>query len=210
MGFEGPPPAWVETERGSFWLAYSTFCWDPGGCGDYLAPRCEDERSAPPITVRPDEEVRFHLGFAPAEVVLRHFPRDDVTVPLAKTRGPSWRVEQPGAWLLFALAAPGQGGSDASYAACFRYEALSVAEALKRRNGDVVVQGPLWAQGDDVRLCDAVAESYPPQCPSGYLKVRGLDLATIEGLNEASGVRWTEDAVRLTGTLEGDVLHVRG
>jgi hypothetical protein len=209
-GFKGPPPAWIETERGAFWLAYSTFCWDPGGCADYMAPRCGDELSAPPIIVRPGEAVRFHLGFTPREVSLNRFPGGDVTVSLESTHDPTWRVARPGAWLLFALAASGQGGADASYAACFRYEALTVAEAVAQGEGHVVVEGPLWAEGDDVRLCDAVAESFPPQCPSGYLQVRGLDLAAIEGLQAASGVRWTDGAVRLNGTLDGNVLHVRG
>jgi hypothetical protein len=24
-----PPPAWVETETGSYWLVYSGYCWGP-------------------------------------------------------------------------------------------------------------------------------------------------------------------------------------
>ena len=63
VGFDGPPPAWIETESGKLWLAYATFCWP--GCADYPAPVCGDERYAPTIVVRRAEVVRFHLGFDP-------------------------------------------------------------------------------------------------------------------------------------------------
>jgi len=207
---EGPPPAWVETERGAYGLGFSTYCWKTV-CADYIPPRCGDEKLVPTIVVDSGETVRFHLGFEPGDVSMQSSgPGAAQFSPLEKTREPTWRVGTPGVWRLSASAAPGQEGSDASYAACFEQETLTVAEAVARAEGEVVVEGPLWAQGDDVRLCDAVAESYPPQCPSGYLQVRGLDLETVDGLKESSGVRWTEKVVRLTGTLEGDVLHVRG
>jgi hypothetical protein len=211
IGREAPPPAWIETEHGAFWLGYSTYCWKTV-CADYIAPRCGDEL-VPTVVVAPGETVRFHLGFDPVEVVLAshlRVEREGESARLESGRTPSWRVTWAGATSLFARAAPGQDGADASYAVCLENEALTVAEAVALGEGEVTVRGPLWADGDDVRLCDAVAESCPPQCPSGYLKVRGLDLGTIDGLNEASGVRWTDDNVRLTGTLEGDVLHVRG
>lgn len=209
---EGPPPAWIETKRGAFWLGYSTYCWK-SVCADHEAPRCGDAQLVPTIVVSPAEKVRFHLGFEPREIRLtqpvpRMEPGDAIL--LQSSRDPPWDVDRDGVISLFARAAPGQEGADASYAACLKYEALTVAEALARGEGEVVVEGPLWADGADVRLCDAMAESYPPQCPSGYIKVRGLDLETIEALNEASGIHWTDDAVRLTGTLEGDVLHVGG
>ena len=211
LGQEGPPPAWVETERGASWLGYSTYCWKTM-CADYVAPRCGDERFTPTLVVTPGGTVRFHLGFKPTEVVLSRHSRVDEgqTVRLESAPESSWRVEWDGPVSLFARAAPGEGGADASYAACLKYEALTVAEAIAIGEGETVVEGPLWALGDDVRLCDAVAESYPPQCPSGYLQVRGLELRTVNDLKEASGVRWTEKPVRLRGVLEGNVLRVRG
>jgi hypothetical protein len=209
---EGPPPAWIETEQGAFWLGYSTYCWG-NMCADYVAPRCGDEKFVPTIVVTPGETVRFHLGFEPREITLTQplplmEPGDSVALPSA--RKTTWRVDREGVVTLFARAAPDQGGADASYVACLKYQALSVAQAVAVGEGDVLVEGPLWAKGDDVRLCDAVAESYPPQCPSGYLEVRGLDLATVKDLKEASGVRWTEHILRLQGVLEGNVLHVEG
>ena len=40
-------------------------------------------------------------------------------------------------------------------------------------------------------LCDAIAESYPPQCPGVSLLVEGLKLEEVDGLQRASGVAWS-------------------
>jgi hypothetical protein len=52
-----------------------------------------------------------------------------------------------------------------------------------------------------VLLCDAIAESFPPQCGGERITVEGLDLAGIAGLQEANGVRWAE-GVTLLGSVE--------
>jgi hypothetical protein len=52
-----------------------------------------------------------------------------------------------------------------------------------------------------VRLCDAIAESFPPQCGGSWLEVRGLDLSSVAGLQDADGVRWAE-SVQLLGRLQ--------
>jgi hypothetical protein len=80
--------------------------------------------------------------------------------------------------------------------------AITVVEAIGRAAGDIVsVSGALFVDPDgSVHLCDAIAESYPPQCGGSRLEVRGLDLATLP-LEEANGVRWAE-AVTLTGSVE--------
>lgn len=113
----GPPPAWLETERGSFWLGYSTFCWG-GTCADYIAPSC-DERHVPGITVREGEQVTAHLGFEPREVTLTSFPAHGQR-KLEASRTPSWRVDREGAFSLFT--GPEEGGGDASYVGCLRFE----------------------------------------------------------------------------------------
>ncbi|MGH7960567.1 MAG: hypothetical protein ACRERD_01920, partial [Candidatus Binatia bacterium] len=62
-----PPPAWVDAESGSHWLAYSTYCWR-STCVDYVAPGDRDD--LPTIRVRQGEMIRFHLEFRPREAVL--------------------------------------------------------------------------------------------------------------------------------------------
>jgi hypothetical protein len=111
----GPPPAWVETERGSFWLGYNGYCWKalcikggPTGRGEL-----------PPVVVRRGEVVRFHLGFRPRRVSLsmsRGAPRR-----LEPARTMSWRVERGGFVSLLAYTARGEpAGSSAGYFAVFK------------------------------------------------------------------------------------------
>ena len=99
----GPPPAWLETDRGSFWLGHSTFCW---------------KEHVPRIAVSRGELVTAHLGFERRELTLTSFPAGK---PERITTGgdPVWRVEREGAFSLFAIA---KEGGDASYVACFEVD----------------------------------------------------------------------------------------
>jgi hypothetical protein len=86
---------------------------------------------------------------------------------------------------------------------------LSVQEALESSSGEpVVVEGGLLASGNVVQLCEALAESYPPQCSGARLEVQGLDLASLSDVQTAQGVSWRDWPTRLTGTLEDGVLTV--
>ena len=81
---------------------------------------------------------------------------------------------------------------------------LTVAQALGHGPTDdiVLVSGALFVDADGtVRLCDAIAESFPPQCGGERIVVEGLDLRSVAGLQEANGVRWA-DAVTLLGSVE--------
>jgi len=81
---------------------------------------------------------------------------------------------------------------------------LSVAEALTHGPTDdlVTVTGALFVDPDGtVRLCDAIAESFPPQCGGDRIVVKGLDLDEIDDLQEENEVRWAE-AVTLFGSVE--------
>jgi hypothetical protein len=81
---------------------------------------------------------------------------------------------------------------------------ISVADALTHGPTDdiVTVSGALFVDADGtVLLCDAIAESFPPQCGGDRMEVTGLDLATVADLQEANGVRWAE-GVTLRGSVE--------
>ncbi|MBA2631767.1 MAG: hypothetical protein H0U86_01995 [Chloroflexi bacterium] len=81
---------------------------------------------------------------------------------------------------------------------------LSVADALGHQATDdlVTVTGALFVDADGtVRLCDAIAESFPPQCGGDRIEVRGLDLRNVADLQEESGVQWSE-SVTLFGSVE--------
>lgn len=70
---------------------------------------------------------------------------------------------------------------------------ISVTEAIGQAGGGpVLVNGALFIDEEGgVLLCEAIAESFPPQCGGARLEVQGLDPGG-QLLEEANGVRWTE------------------
>jgi hypothetical protein len=204
-----PPAAWIETPHGSTWLAYATFCWERG-CADAVAPAC-GEPYVPDVRVEHGDRVRFHLGFDPQEATLQFFSGDvdgsePAKVPLQPDEVLDWTVDREGPVWLSTLAG---GGRDASYAACLRTSAppLSVDEAIAHGSGRVVVRGTLYLDGGEARLCGALAESYPPQCPQDHLLLAGAEPPRTR-LEVEGDVAWSEHPVTIAGTLEGRTLVV--
>ena len=81
---------------------------------------------------------------------------------------------------------------------------ISVAEAIGHGPTDdiVAVTGALFASPDGtVMLCDAIAESFPPQCGGERIRVGGLDLASVPGLQTEGDVSWAE-GITLLGSVE--------
>ena len=82
---------------------------------------------------------------------------------------------------------------------------MSVADALGHQMTDdlVTVTGALFGSADGtVYLCDAIAESFPPQCGGERILVEGLgDLRDIPGIQFEGDVAWAE-AVTLFGSVE--------
>jgi hypothetical protein len=71
--------------------------------------------------------------------------------------------------------------------------------------GSVTLTGFLLDDGQ-VRLCDAIMESYPPQCGGASVSVEGVDVAALEGATVEGEVAWLEQAT-VTGQLEDGVLR---
>ena len=81
---------------------------------------------------------------------------------------------------------------------------MTVTQAITHQATDdlVSVAGALFVDPDGTaRLCEAIAESFPPQCGGARITIQGLELATVADLQEANGVRWAE-AVVLFGSVE--------
>jgi hypothetical protein len=80
---------------------------------------------------------------------------------------------------------------------------ITVSEALQQIGGEpVLVNGSLFIDAEgEILLCDAIAESFPPQCGGRRLLVENLDPARVPDLQEANGVRWAE-GVTLLGSVE--------
>jgi hypothetical protein len=83
---------------------------------------------------------------------------------------------------------------------------ISIEEAIALGSPKpVLVNGWVHAQGGEVRFCDAIAESYPPQCPGVSLLVEGLKLEEVDGLQRASGVAWSERTQLLGVVADGTI-----
>ena len=81
---------------------------------------------------------------------------------------------------------------------------LSVAEALGHQPTDdiVTVSGALFVNHDGtVLLCDAIAESFPPQCGGERIRGTGIDLDAVPGLQTEGQVSWAE-GITLLGSVE--------
>lgn len=89
-------------------------------------------------------------------------------------------------------------------------EVISPAEAIDR-DGPAIVQGFLWSEIRDEEqitfLCEAVLESFPPQCGEPSISVAGLDLVEVGGMQFDENVFWAE-GVRLRGELAEGTLTV--
>ena len=113
--------------------------------------------------------------------------------------------------LLAALFAPACGGADSppSAGAPAPGGALTVQEALETdAQGPLLVRGYVVSRGADVRLCSALAESYPPQCGGPSLRVLGSEHVDLGELERARGTAWTEKEVALLGDVDGGVFRV--
>ncbi len=84
---------------------------------------------------------------------------------------------------------------------------ISVEEAVDHE-GPAVVTGSLLANGDDVKLCAALAESFPPQCGGGSISVVGLDFDGLEGLTTEGEVTWSDLPISVEGVLADGTLTV--
>lgn len=86
-----------------------------------------------------------------------------------------------------------------------------MAEArASRLEGPLLVNGYVVVEGERVRLCEALAESYPPQCGGAFLEVRGLDVSSIPGIETERGVRWTSRPRQVLGEVREGALTVSG
>ncbi len=86
---------------------------------------------------------------------------------------------------------------------------ISIDQALDSDSDEpLLVSGNLLAQGDDVRFCSALAESFPPQCGGASLVVEGLNLDKLDGLVTEGDVRWTDRPIELLGVVSDGTLTV--
>ena len=71
----------------------------------------------------------------------------------------------------------------------------------------IAVVGYLVDDGDSVRVCETLAESYPPGCGGSWATVTALDTAQVAGIAAEGSVRWTDYPVELVGETVGGALR---
>jgi hypothetical protein len=79
--------------------------------------------------------------------------------------------------------------------------APNVADLLADTTGEPVVgAGYLFVDPDGAaRLCEAIAESFPPQCGPPSIPVTNLPPELVDGLASKDGLRWSDEPVQLIG-----------
>jgi hypothetical protein len=83
---------------------------------------------------------------------------------------------------------------------------ISIDEAIAFESDEpLLVNGNIWAEGDNVYFCDAVAESYPPQCAGVRLEVVGIKLAEVDGLQRVGDIAWSERTQLLGVVADGKI-----
>lgn len=109
---------------------------------------------------------------------------------------------------------PEDGGSStpSSVVATADGDTLTVGELLDaedqgRSGHNVVVVAMLVDDGSGMRMCEALAESFPPQCGGRSIEVMNPDVIEVD-FTEDQGVRWSEGPVSLFGWVEGDAFFV--
>jgi hypothetical protein len=104
---------------------------------------------------------------------------------------------------------PGDGGDAADAVLVIDTQAIadgpgiSVEDAVRSNFAEgVLVNGAVFIAPDGTALlCDAILESFPPQCGGTRLRVEGLTPEMLPNLQEEGDVRWAE-GVQLFGTIE--------
>lgn len=105
---EGPPPAWLETNLRSTWLAFGSYCWTTV-CADMIPPSMR--KDIPTVSVKRGAPVRVHLAFVPlkANIVLLR-DKSIRTLRLQPKRVLVWRPQVDGLALVDVHVGRGSAG----------------------------------------------------------------------------------------------------
>lgn len=103
-------------------------------------------------------------------------------------------------------AAQTDGGPSAGGAISAVGPGVSVRDArASTLDGPLLVNGFVFVEDGRVRLCGALAESFPPQCGGDSLTLTGFPLEGFE-LQRSGDVAWTDRSVQVLGYVEQGVM----
>ena len=99
--------------------------------------------------------------------------------------------------------------NDSSTSGGMVVDPMRVSEALTIDvEGVIAVQGFFFEDGSGPRLCDALAESFPPQCGEASIPVSGYEEVIDVPLQSEQGVTWTDQTVTFLGEVVDGTLVV--
>lgn len=79
---------------------------------------------------------------------------------------------------------------------------IEISEVLAGGSGDVSVIGYVVIDEAGARLCEALAESFPPQCGGASITIANPDALTV-ALEREQSTQWSDERVRLDGNFDG-------
>jgi predicted secreted protein len=126
---------------------------------------------------------------------------DDPPVPervaeyIIRIDGAPWPPDDPGE----------PPGTSTATAGAIEVGALLAGDAVE----DVTVAGFVVWDDTTARLCEVLAESFPPQCGGAAVEITNPDALGLT-LEEAQGVRWTQGRAEIVGDYDGSTLTVTG
>ncbi len=86
---------------------------------------------------------------------------------------------------------------------------LTVSDAIGGgASGVIAVQGFLLIDAEGARLCEVLAESFPPQCGGPSLPVTGYEEVLASPLSNSGDISWTDQTVSLLGEIVDGTLVV--
>ncbi len=77
-------------------------------------------------------------------------------------------------------------------------------------DGGFVITGFYVSDGNGVRLCEALAESYPPQCGGASIPFDNTAGADLGVLSVEQGVTWSEQPILVEGSVVDGVFVASG
>lgn len=79
---------------------------------------------------------------------------------------------------------------------------VTIAAAVAQPGQPAFVGGMLLIDADGTAwLCDALAESFPPQCGGERLRIANVAAATLPKLASGGGASWSEAPIQLLGSV---------
>lgn len=88
-------------------------------------------------------------------------------------------------------------------------EALSITDALSYQGSEpIAVAGYVVRTQEASRLCDALAESYPPQCAGESIVITNPDTTDAYPLIEEGDVQWSPERVTVIATVTSEGITI--